>query len=182
MRSLKGNFLVAAPTLLESNFHQTVVLVLQHDENGALGVVINRVLDVSVKQACEQVMETDCEVDGNLHHGGPCDAMLLVLHSDDMVDPEDEPVMPGLHFSTDKETIEKLVHDPPIQMKFIVGYSGWSAGQLEGELKSGSWVVVPATTARIFGPVEGLWNRLMSDANLSQYIDPRLIPEDPSLN
>ena len=130
----------------------------------------------------EQVLETDCDIAGNLHSGGPCEALLMVLHSDDLVEPDDEPVLPGLHFSTDKDTIEKLVRDPPESLKFIVGYSGWGAGQLEGELKHGSWLVVPATAARVFGPIEGLWNRLLSEANLSRWIDPRFIPEDPPVN
>jgi putative transcriptional regulator len=182
MKSLKGHFLIASPALTESTFNQTVVLMLQHDENGALGVVINREMDVTVKQACDQVLETDCEIEGNLHQGGPCEALLMVLHSDDLAEEDDEPVLPGLHFSTDKDTIEKLIHDPPDSLKFIVGYSGWSAGQLEEELKSGSWLVAPATTARVFGVKEGLWTRLVSEANLSQYIDPKLIPDDPSMN
>jgi putative transcriptional regulator len=182
MKSLKGHFLVAAPSLTESNFRQTVVLMLQHDHNGALGVVINRRMEVTVKQACEQVLETECDVEGNLHSGGPCEAVLMVLHGDDDINPDDEAVLPGLHFSTDKDTIEMLLREPPKELKFIVGYSGWAGGQLEEELKSGSWIVVPATVPRVFGPIESLWHRLISEASLSQWIDPKLIPDDPSLN
>ncbi len=182
MKSLKGHFLIASPTLVESNFNQAVVLILQHDENGALGVVINREMDVTVRQACEQVLETECDIEGNLYQGGPCEALLMVLHSDDEVNSDDEAVLPGLHFSTDKDTIEKLLRNPPDSLKFIVGYSGWAAGQLEGELTSASWLVAPASVLRVFGPVDGLWNRMVSEANLSQFIDPRLIPDDPSMN
>ena len=106
----------------------------------------------------------------------------MVLHVDDAVDPEDEAVMPGLHFSTDKDTIEHLLRTPPSSMKFVVGYSGWAAGQLEEELKSGSWLITPATIERVFGPFEPLWNRLVTEANLSQWIDPKRIPDDPSVN
>jgi putative transcriptional regulator len=182
MKSLKGHFLVAAPSLTDSNFTQAVVLMLQHDQNGALGVVINRVLEVTVKQACEQVLETRCDIDANLHQGGPCEALLMVLHRDESLDLDDEPVLPGLHFSTDKDTIEHLVRNPASDLKFVVGYSGWGAGQLEEELKTGSWLITPATIDRVFGPFESLWNRLVTEANLSQYIDPRLIPDDPSMN
>jgi putative transcriptional regulator len=182
MKSLKGHFLIAAPTLLESNFRQTVVLMLQHDENGALGVIVNRMLEMTIQQACQEVMQSYVEIEGNLFQGGPCEQLLLVLHSDDLLEPGDEPVMPGLHFSTDRDVIEKLVARPPESMKFIVGYSGWTAGQLEGELKTGSWIVVPATAQRAFGPTDGLWNKLLSEANLSQYVNPKFIPEDPSLN
>jgi putative transcriptional regulator len=182
MKSLKGHFLVASPSLTDSNFNQAVVLMLQHDQNGALGVVINRELGVTVKQACQQVLETDCEIDASLHQGGPCEALLMVLHADATIDPDDEAVIPGLHFSTDKDTIEHLLRHPPGALKFVVGYSGWASGQLEEELKSGSWLVTPATIDRVFGPFELLWNRLVSEANLSQWIDPRLIPDDPSVN
>src|ERR1700733_15308705 len=113
MKSLKGHFLVASPSLTDSNFSQAVVLILQHDQNGALGVVINRELEVTVKQACEQVLETDCDIEANLHQGGPCEALLMVLHADKSPDPDDEPVLPGLHFSTDKDTIEYLLRNPP---------------------------------------------------------------------
>jgi len=182
MKSLKGHFLIASPSLTESNFRQAVVLILQHDENGALGVVINRTMEVTVKEACEQVLETDCEVEGNLHQGGPCEKLLMVLHCNDEVESDDQAVLPGLHFSTDKETIELLLHEPPKALKFIVGYSGWAAGQLEDELRSGSWLVAPATVARVFGPIEPLWHRLVSEATLSSWIDPKLIPDNPSVN
>jgi len=182
MTSLKGYFLIAAPNLVEPNFYQTVVLMLQHDEHRALGVVINRMREETVKHVCEHVLETDCDVKGNLHEGGPCEKLLMVLHTDEFVEGDDEPVLPGLHFSTDKDSIEKLLHDPPDHLKFIVGYSGWGAGQLESELQHGSWLVVPASIERVFGPVDGLWDRLISEARLSQWIDPRLIPDDPLSN
>jgi putative transcriptional regulator len=156
--------------------------MLQHDENGALGVIINRMIDMTIQQACQEVMQTYVNIEGNLFQGGPCEQLLLVLHSDDLAEPEDEAVMTGLHFATDRDVIEKLVASPPESMKFIVGYSGWTAGQLEGEIKGGSWIVLPATAQRAFGPPEGLWNKLINEANLGKFIDPRFIPDDPSLN
>jgi putative transcriptional regulator len=182
MKSLKGHFLIASPDLTDSNFSQAVVLMLQHDQHGALGVVINCELDVTVKQACEQVLETDCTIEANLHKGGPCDAMLMVLHANDAVDPDDEAVLPGLHFSTDKDIIEELIRHPTASLKFVVGYSGWGSGQLEDELKTGSWLIAPATVERVFGPFESLWNRLITEIKLSHWMDPRLIPDDPSVN
>ncbi len=182
MKSLKGHFLIASPNLADSNFSRSVVLMLQHDQNGALGVVINRMLDVTVKQACDRALETDCDIEGNLHQGGPCEALLMVLHADAGIDDDEDAVLPGLHFSTDKDTIEYLVRNPPANLKFVVGYSGWGAGQLEAELKTGSWLIAPATVDRVFGPHHSLWSRLVSEANVSQWIDPKLIPDDPSSN
>ncbi len=191
MKSLKGHFLIAAKSLADPNFSRSVVLLLQHDADGALGVVVNRPLDVTVRQACEQVLGVDCDVDGPLHHGGPCEAVLMVLYpgdADGASDDGDDPVVPGLSFSTDKETIERLLRHQAAadaetgSMKVIVGYSGWSAGQLEGEMKSGSWLVVPATAARALSPAGPLWTRLVTEANLAKFVDPKWIPDDPSAN
>ncbi len=182
MKSLKGQFLVAASTLTDPNFNRAVVLMLQHDQNGAVGVIVNRPLEISVRQACEQVTGTEYDIEGQLHQGGPCEAVLMVLHSDPFADTGDQPVLPGLYFSTDKDAIEHLLRDPSDRLKFIVGYSGWGAGQLEQELKSGSWIVISATTQRVFGPPEKLWTRLITESNLSRWVDPSRIPEDPSVN
>ncbi len=179
---MKGQFLVAAPSLTDPNFNRAVVLMLQHDQNGALGVVINRPLEISVAQACEQVLGAEFDVEGQLHQGGPCEAVLMALHSDPFADTGDHPVLPDLYFSTDKDTIEHLLGDSAKSLKFIVGYAGWSADQLESEIQSGSWIVTSATAERVFGPTEKLWTRLITEANLSKWIDPSRIPEDPSMN
>ena len=216
MKSLKGQFLIAAGSLADPNFSRSVVLVLRHDADGALGVVVNRPLDVTVRAACEQVLGVDCDVDGPLHHGGPCEAVLFVLYpadaspdepeaadaDDDQADDDqagddqagddqagdDEPVVAGLRFTSDKHRIEHLLrHGPPAAdaspaMKVVVGYSGWSAGQLESEMQSGSWLLVPATAARALGPAGPLWSRLVTEANLGRFVDPKWIPDDPSVN
>jgi putative transcriptional regulator len=183
MKSLTGHFLVATTGLEDPNFHRAVILVLRHDDQGALGVVINRPIDVTVRQACEQVLERSCDVDGVLYQGGPCEQVLMMaLFSTPGDEPAEPSFLPGSYFSTDKGTIERLLGDPPAAIKFIVGYSGWSAGQLESELASGSWLVTPATPERVFGPASPLWTRLITEANLGRFVDPRRIPDDPSVN
>lgn len=180
MDSTKGKFLIAGPTLLDPNFSRAVILMVQHDDKGALGVVVNRPLEVSVQQACEQVLGTGCEVAGFLHHGGPCEAMLMVVHTDEARG--EAQVLPGLYFTTAKERVEELLESTGVEMKFFVGYSGWGPGQLEGEFESGSWVTTPASPERVFGPVENLWARLTTESGLSKWVDPARIPDDPSVN
>jgi putative transcriptional regulator len=180
MDSTKGKFLIASPKLVDPNFTKTVVLMVQHDEKGALGVVVNRPLEVTVQQACEQVLGSGCEVGGVLHHGGPCEALLMVLHTDE-ANGETE-VLPGLYFTTAKDSVERLLENPVDEMRFFVGYSGWGPGQLEAEFETGSWFTTPATSDRVFGAVENLWTRLTTEANLSKWVDPSRIPDDPSVN
>ena len=104
---------------------------------------------------------------------------------DDGPDPDESAVVPGLAFTTDKDAIERLLRSgPPGEgpFKVVVGYSGWGAGQLEGEMQTGSWLTVPATAARALGPAGPLWTRLVTEANLGKFVNPKWIPDDPSVN
>ena len=183
MESLAGHFLIASPELVEPNFARSVVLIVQHGEDNALGLVVNRPLETGVREVCERVLEVECgaaAADGALFQGGPCEGPLMVLHND--AARSDVEVRPGVHFSTDRESIEWLLahHDGPA--KYFVGYAGWAAGQLESELERGSWLTLPATDDQIFKAGDDLWSKLLTTATLSKWIDPSRIPDDPTLN
>jgi putative transcriptional regulator len=181
--SLKGQLLVASPKLRDPNFFRAVVLLVQHDENGSLGLVLNRPLDVSVRSAWKQLSELPCEVDGHLHHGGPCEGVLMALHTDE--DASDLQVLDDLHFSTTKDSIEQLVMRPSERVRIFVGYAGWSPGQLEGELAEGAWLTVRATSEQVFEVQQGTWEHLLraiGRSSLQQWLDPRIVPDDPSVN
>src|SRR4051812_22214559 len=84
MKSLQGQILVASPKLVDPNFFHTVVLMVQHNDEGALGLVLNRPLQTTVKEMWEQVDEgTKCGVEGALHQGGPCEGALMVVHGEE---------------------------------------------------------------------------------------------------
>ena len=73
MKSLQGHLLVASPKLVDPNFFHTVVLLVQHNQEGALGLVLNRPLQTTVQEMWQEVGESQCEVDQPLHQGGPCE-------------------------------------------------------------------------------------------------------------
>ncbi|HTW95453.1 MAG TPA: YqgE/AlgH family protein [Tepidisphaeraceae bacterium] len=180
MQSLQGQLLLASRRLLDPNFARTVVLLVQHGEDGALGLVLNRPLDVTVKQACEDAVESPCVVDDVLYQGGPCQApQLMALHTHPAAGEME--VLPGLFFCQRSDGLEQLLSKSDATAKFFVGYAGWSPGQLEKEMRSGSWLVMPATEELIFD-ASSLWSRLVTQVTLGGQIDPRLIPEDPSVN
>jgi len=180
MKSLQGQLLLASRRLLDPNFARTVVLLVQHDDDGALGLVINRPLDVTVKQACEDAVESPCLIDDVLYQGGPCQApQLMALHVYE--EAGEVEVIPGLFFSQRSDGLEQLLTRSDATAKFFVGYAGWSPGQLEKEMRSGSWLLMPATEELIFDATS-LWSRLLTQVTLGGKIDPRLIPEDPSVN
>src|SRR5258705_1954854 len=182
MNSLQGQLLIASPKLFDPNFFRSVILLVQHGENGALGLVLNPPLEMTIANAWEQVSEMPCEATGFLHQGGPCDGPLMALHTDASI-PE-MTVISDVFFTTDRDSIQQLVTQNHSQMKFFVGYAGWSPGQLEAELEGGGWLMTPAAKLHIFGDVEDLWPVLMKEISEAIYqgLNPKVIPEDPSMN
>ncbi len=116
--------LIASARLLDPNFNQTVILMVQHDENGALGLVLNRPLKTTVKEACEEALEIPCQIEASLYQGGPCEGPLMVLHNEESSAQIE--VCPGVQFTTQREQIEWILNQGEPRARFFVGYSGWA--------------------------------------------------------
>jgi len=156
MSSLAGSFLVARHSLQDPNFRQTVVLILQHGSEGAFGVIVNR--RAPVKKPSYEIFI-----------GGPCESPGLILlhgHPDlASASEEEEPkeAAPGIFLggATAASWIGDLPEGATLRVRLITGYSGWGAGQLEGEMALGTWAVVPANGQLLFDtPPEELWDHL----------------------
>lgn len=182
---LGGRLLVAAPQLADPNFTRTVVLVLEHDEPGAVGVVLNRPLQVEVSEILAP-WKDQAEAAGPpvIFSGGPVSPdAVIALGRPAARDPSGEwrPVVPGVG------VIDLSVppEDQPVALagvRLFSGYAGWGPGQLEQELEDGGWLVVGATAADAFadGPEE-LWHDVLRRqggriAMLATY------PPSPSVN
>jgi putative transcriptional regulator len=179
MTNFRGKILIASSRLLDSNFVHTVILVVQHDENGALGLVLNRPLELSIREACESALELRCEAEGFIHQGGPCEGPLMVVHQDR--DAAQLTVIDGVYFTAERDHIEGLLTQDDGKAKYFVGYSGWGPDQLETEMQTGSWVTVAARKEYVFNDNVD-WQKLMTQATLGKYIDPDRMPADPSMN
>ena len=183
---LKGKILIASPKLLDPNFAHTVVLVVQHDENGAMGLVINRALETSVREAWTQVSSVPYPNDDPLYQGGPVEGPLIVLHKDAKRGQME--VIGGIWLSSDADAVKALVDDAIEPMKFFVGYAGWSAMQLESEITEGAWQVAQIDPGHILATPREYWEELQNRAGkvirntVRPAIDPRFIPPDPSVN
>ncbi len=181
MNGLTGQLLLAVPRLLDPNFVHTVVLIVRHDAEGALGIVLNRALEPTVKDVIEKALERPCIIEGALRYGGPCEGPLVVLHSH--ADVGEIEVCSGVYFSSERSSVEWLLDHNTGPTKFFIGYSGWTAGQLEMELESDSWLLIPATTDLIFHtPDERFWETVTAQTRVGRWIDPRHIPKDPRMN
>lgn len=184
MESLQGQLLIASSQMRDPNFHRSIVLIVRDEVDGAMGLVLNRPLELSIKEACEKVLETDCELEGNLHEGGPCEGPMMVLHEGDAFGEAagDVEVLEGLWFIVNREEVESLLADPRDRLKCFIGYAGWTEGQLAAEMESGSWLTLPATLDHIFSDDPRQWSKLMVQMTLGDQIDPKRIPDDPSVN
>jgi putative transcriptional regulator len=183
MKSLAGHFLVAAPRLDDPNFARAVVLMLQHETEGALGVVVNRPGVKTIREVWQMIGAEPCDCEQLVFVGGPVPGPLIALH-DSEANAERE-VMPGLFMAMQRDAIDALVRDPQARFRLFSGHAGWAGGQLEGELQTGSWLTVRAAVDEVFGPHDELWKGVCSRIG-RQIVVPRLppacLPEDPQLN
>ena len=180
MSERRGQLLIATSPLQDPNFHRTVVLIVRDDENGTFGLVLNRPLETSVKEATASAMVGECEVEQPLHLGGPCEGLLTVLHGkSDLGELE---VLPGVFFTAGRDMIEKLMSENPQPAKYFAGYSGWSAGQLDGEMETGAWILTPAEKTLVFANPDAMWNRIITQVTIGKHVDVDRMPEDPSMN
>jgi putative transcriptional regulator len=179
-----GVLLVATPQLLDPNFADTVILVLDVDEGGALGVVLNRPSGVPVAEVLETWGEVASEPEV-LFRGGPVStegalAVGLLRSGDDV--PVGFREVDGLLGLVDLDTPVELVNGSLAGMRVFAGYAGWGADQLTAEIEEGSWYVVPAQAVDVFrlDPAE-LWRDVLrrQPGELAWH---STRPADPELN
>ena len=174
--SLAGSLLVAHPGLRDGNFRHTVVLMTAHGPDGAMGVIVNRALDRRLA-ALGGDFAIGPLASVPLFNGGPVQKEQLILAGW-----RTQPHGFQLHLGIDSEKAASLYAEDGVQLRAFLGYSGWTAGQLEEELKSGSWIVADAPTD-LFAQDgdESLWRRVLSEEGEEW----KLLtdePEDPEVN
>jgi putative transcriptional regulator len=184
MDSLQGHLLIASSELVDPNFFRAVVLLVRHSEAGALGLVLNRRSQTTLREVWKQVRQTECHREGHLDLGGPCQGPLTALHTD--VRCSDSEVLPGLYFTGEPGSLEQLATADDAQpARFFVGYAGWGAGQLEGELETGSWRVMPAAIEQILAYDPDLWDEVTKQLVgqwMAKSLNLRHVPPDLSCN
>lgn len=183
MKSVAGQFLVSSPHLTDGNFFRTVVLIIDHDQDGAFGLVLTRPLNSPLREIWKMIGEPECTLDDSLFWGGPVQSPLIALHMRSEL--AETRVIEGVYLSTHKEKLEKLVAECSQPLRICSGYSGWGPGQLDGELKAGGWLLTPAAAELVFSPAETLWERairLVGDEILGAVLPHVDRPPDPSFN
>jgi putative transcriptional regulator len=197
--SIAGRLLVASARMMDPNFTGTVIYMLRHGPEGALGVVLNRATEVTLRRLGREVLGQEILREGMLYVGGPCEGPLMAvwrgwgdgsaaLGDADVQGAEGgladagEPVEPGLRFAGDRNTLTRLLKGVEGDVRFFAGYSGWTAGQLERELGEGTWVVMGARQELVLGEPDRLWDRAVIEAVVGYPVKAEILPKDPSQN
>jgi putative transcriptional regulator len=181
MDSLKGQLLLASPALFDPNFRRTVVLVTEHTEEGAAGLVLNRPSETAVADAVPDLLPLVSEEE-RVYVGGPVqESAVLVLA--EFEDPEEAAllVVDDIGFLPGDGDFD-LLAGATRRVRVIAGYAGWGPGQLEAELEESSWIVGSSPAPELFPELEDdLWARILRDKG-GVYRVVALMPEDPSVN
>lgn len=179
----QGKVLISNPLLNDFFFRRSVVLLVDHGDEGSFGVILNKPLDIKL----QDITESFSGLDSQVFLGGPVKSDgLFYLHRLGGVIPGSVAITKGLWWGGDTEILEQLMSDPELSInnhvRFYLGYAGWVSGQLEEEMVNKSWVLSDIDPEEVTGAESSnLW--IAKVRALGKNFDPWLkFPADPSLN
>jgi len=161
--NLTNHFLIAMPGLADPNFYHTVTYICAHNEEGAMGIIVNRPLDLVLSEVLEQMnMEAPDKKTGQIpiYHGGPVQTDRgFVLHQPLQKWDSSIEICNQIGIATSRDILRAIANGVGPDNTFIaLGYAGWAAGQLEREIKENAWLNGPADSSIIFNtPTEKRW-------------------------
>ena len=157
--------LVASPILMDPNFMHSVLLLVEHDDEGALGIILNRQLPLPLAQICEESgLDFAGPDEGTAWRGGPVDPQRGILLVEGGLPGPEDTVLDFTHFvSHRKDLLEELMTDPDSHFRLFLGYAGWGPMQLDQELDQGAWIQRPLKSGWLMHPdPTGLWTVAIS--------------------
>jgi putative transcriptional regulator len=182
--SLKGRLLVASPNLVDKNFFRTVIFLIEHTDEGAAGVVLNRPSDSSLSDGPLDAWDSLAADPPLVFVGGPVEqsaAVCLARPAPNAQPDGFQPVLQGLGV-LDLGCDPRDIRPGLDRLRVFVGYAGWEAGQLEGEIEEGAWYVLDADPEDALCPQPGgLW-RFVLKRQGGQLALVANFPADPTMN
>lgn len=184
MNSLKGQLLIATPRLIDPNFARTVLLIFEHNDQGAAGLVLNRQTEMLVSEVSEQLLDEPIDWEKPIYLGGPVPGPLMILHGHEEF--ADQEALDGLYLSVAAEKIRPILEGRLEPSLILANYAGWGPGQLDRELAEDSWYHIPAGAEHVFwDSTVDLWIHAIRNVNRKRTADligGDELPDDPSLN
>ena len=180
MESLRGQLLISSGGLYDPNFRHTVVLIGEHNADGALGVVLNRALDVTVEEATPPLSDL-VQPGALLFQGGPVQPSSAVLLAE-LTNPKLADILAFGSVGFLVGEISEEVQPSILNARVFAGYSGWGPGQLEAEMAVDSWITEPARVEDVFTDAPDLLWRRVLERKGPDFRSLSLMPYDPSMN
>jgi putative transcriptional regulator len=177
---LAGQLIIAMPGMRDPNFEKSVIYICAHNDDGAMGLMVNRALDSLTFPAMLEQLGIDPVGAGdkiNVYFGGPVESGRgFVLHSRDYGQEATMVVDQDVALTATIDILKAIAGgEGPRQSLLALGYAGWGPGQLDTEIKSNGWLHAAADSDLVFGPDQGAkWQRAMDKIG----IDPRMLSED----
>ena len=164
-KTLAGQLLVATPQMTDPRFQKRALFICQHDESAAMGFIINQPSEeITISTISDQLDIDQPRFDpaAPVYIGGPVEPQRgYILHTDDQMMPNSVPVRDNICLSMHIDMITEISRGlGPLHAKILLGYAGWSAGQLEEEMKQSMWFHLPATEEMLFNTEDALiWDK-----------------------
>ena len=172
------------PSLIDPNFARSVLIMLKHGEDGAMGLVLNRPTEATISDLAGTVFESGFEWGKPIHLGGPVTGPFMVIHT--IEDLADQEVIPGVYHTLEATKVQEIISRKPEPCLAVANYAGWGPGQLEGEFDEDYWLTLPATSEHVFWAGDkDLWKVLVNEVNakkLSEFLGLGGMPPDPRVN
>lgn len=169
---LDGQLLVAAPKLTDPRFSETVIVMIDHDAGGAIGLVVNRGLGSGQLKALLEGFGIEADAASGsvrLHYGGPVETGRgFILHSTDYSGPSTKAISDAVAVSTGRDILVAIAAgEGPRETRFILGYAGWGPGQLESEMARDDWLTAPVESSLIFETdLDTIWRNARESGGL----------------
>lgn len=178
----KGKILISEPFLNDPNFKRSIILLSEHNDEGTVGFILNKPTQLKVTQLLDDFPEFDSMV----NFGGPVQVNTLqfVHRLGDIIEGSTE-LAEGLYWGGSFDNLKELIRlnrVSPEDIRFFLGYSGWTGGQLDDEIKINSWIVTSATVENVFSDEpDKLWADILKSMG-KKFAILASFPENPSVN
>ncbi|MFW6095236.1 MAG: YqgE/AlgH family protein [Bacteroidota bacterium] len=177
----RGRILISEPLLNDSYFKRSVVYLTEYSANGSVGFVLNKPIDLSPNEVVKDFPKFNAPI----YVGGPvAKDTIHYLHTVSDLIPNSVHVQGNIYWGGDFEKVKELISEgmiTPDQIRFFLGYSGWSPNQLDEELKNNAWLVSELEASKIMAPDRDLWEKVLQELG-NKYKIWTNCPENPAFN
>lgn len=177
----KGKLLVSEPFSQDAYFKRSVVLLTEHNEEGSVGFILNKPVMITLQEVRKDLPEFDAQVS----LGGPVSPNTIhFIHKLGDLIPESMNVFGDIYWGGDFEVMKQLLASGQIKeddIRFFLGYSGWSPKQLDGELERNAWIVTDPPKEKVLANTEYFWKEILKNIGGKYELWPNF-PENPKLN